>query len=287
MAKIGVLGGSALYKIEDLKVTKRVKVKTPFGDPSDEFIVGKLCGKDVIFMPRHGRDHSFLPSEVNYRANIYGFKVLGVDAIVSISAVGSLKEDIKPLDVLLVDQFIDRTNHAREMTFFGDGIVAHVPMAEPVCKELRNIIYSSNKKLNVTMHNGGTYLNMEGPAFSTKAESFLYKSWGADVIGMTNLPEARLAREAGMCYASIAMITDYDCWYVGGDVDTVSADMVMQNLTKNVENAKRILKNFVQAVPDKLSCHCNEALKNSIVTRKGAVPKSTLKKLKPILEGFI
>ena len=213
MNKIGIIGGSALYEIEGLEITKHVKVKTPFGLPSDEFSVGKLAGREVVFLPRHGRQHHLLPSEVNYRANMYAFKTLGVGRVLSVSAVGSLTEKVRPLDVLLVDQFIDRTNRGRNMTFFGEGIVAHVSFANPVCKELSDIAYQANKHLNVEIHDGGTYINMEGPAFSTKAESFLYKSWGADVIGMTNIAEARLAREAGICYATIAMITDYDCWY--------------------------------------------------------------------------
>jgi 5'-methylthioadenosine phosphorylase len=287
MNKIGIIGGSALYDIEDLEITKHVKVKTPFGPPSDEFSVGKLAGKEVVFLPRHGRKHHLLPSEVNYRANMYAFKTLGVGRVLSVSAVGSLTEKVRPLDVLLVDQFIDRTNRGRNMTFFGEGIVAHVSFANPVCKELSDIAYGANKHLNIEIHDGGTYLNMEGPAFSTKAESFLYKSWGADVIGMTNIAEARLAREAGICYATIAMITDYDCWYEASGVEAVSVEMVMDNLKKNTEIAKELIRNTVAALPDGTSCECKNALKHAILTPVSAVPPATLKKLKPIIEGFI
>ena len=238
MNKIGIIGGSALYEIEGLEITKHVKVKTPFGSPSDEFSVGKLAGREVVFLPRHGRKHHLLPSEVNYRANMYAFKTLGVGRVLSVSAVGSLTEKVRPLDVLLVDQFIDRTNRGRNMTFFGEGIVAHVSFADPVCKELSDIAYEANKHLNVEIHDGGTYVNMEGPAFSTKAESFLYKNWGADVIGMTNIAEARLAREAGICYATIAMITDYDCWYEASGVEAVSLEMVMDNFKKILRSRK-------------------------------------------------
>ncbi|MFH1552626.1 MAG: S-methyl-5'-thioadenosine phosphorylase [Candidatus Omnitrophota bacterium] len=287
MGKIGIIGGSALYEIEGLAVTERKEVTTPFGEPSDEFVIGKLAGKEVVFLPRHERTHSLLPTEINYRANIYAFKVLGVDRIISVSAVGSLKEEVKPLDILLVDQFIDRTNQGRSTTFFGDGIVAHVAFAEPICKELKELIYKSNRALEIKIHDGGTYVNMEGPTFSTKAESFLYKSWGADVIGMTNIQEARLAREAGICYSTIAMITDYDCWYLSSEVETVSVEMIIENLVKNAEVAKKMLVNTIANMPEKRACACGEALHNAIVTRKEAVPKETLEKLKPIIEGFI
>ncbi len=287
MGKIGVIGGSALYDMEDLNGAAKKNVKTPFGEPSNEYIIGELAGKEVVFLPRHGKNHHLLPTEINNRANIYGFKVLGVNRIISVAAVGSLKEEVHPLDVLLVDQFVDRTNQGRPTTFFGEGIVAHIPFAEPVCDTLRKVIYDSNKALDVQIHNGGTYLNMEGPAFSTKAESYLYKSWGADVIGMTNMPEARLAREAGICYATMAMITDYDCWYLGSEVSTVSVEMVFENLKKNMEIAKKMLSNAIKNIPDKSSCSCHEALRNAIITPREAVPKKTLDKLKPIIEGFI
>ena len=287
MGKIGIIGGSALYDMQELKVADRKKVATPFGEPSEEFIIGEFSGKEVIFLPRHGYHHHLLPTEINNRANIYAFKVLGVDRIISVAAVGSLKEEVKPLDVLLVDQFIDRTNQTRVTTFFGKGIVAHIPFAEPICQALRQAIYESNKGLDVQVHNGGTYLNMEGPAFSTKAESYLYKSWGAHVIGMTNMLEARLAREAGICYATIALITDYDCWYVGSEVETVSVEMIFENLRKNVETAKIMLKNTVEGLPEKLPCSCSETLRDAIVTSRENVPEEVLKKIKPIVEGFI
>jgi 5'-methylthioadenosine phosphorylase len=287
MSRIGIIGGSSLYKIEGLNVKERRDVSTPFGEPSDEFVIGELAGKEVVFLPRHQRTHSLLPTEINYRANIFAMKLLGVDRIISVSAVGSLKEEVKPLDILLVDQFIDRTNQGRSTTFFGDGIVAHVAFAEPVCIELKDLIYKTNKALDIKIHDGGTYINMEGPTFSTKAESYLYKSWGADVIGMTNIQEARLAREAGICYSTIAMITDYDCWYLSPEVETVSVDVIMENLNKNAENAKKILVDTIKNMPEKRTCDCGEALRHAIVTSKDAVSKETLEKLKPILDGFI
>jgi 5'-methylthioadenosine phosphorylase len=287
MGRIGIIGGSALYQIEGLDVIETKEVSTPFGEPSDEFIIGNLAGKEVVFLPRHQRTHSLLPTEINYRANIFGFKLLGVDRIISVSAVGSLKEDVKPLDVLLVDQFIDRTNQGRSTTFFGDGIVAHVAFAEPVCLDLKELIYKSNRELDIKIHDGGTYINMEGPAFSTKAESYLYKSWGADVIGMTNIQEARLAREAGICYSTIAMITDYDCWRLGPEAEMVSVEMVMENLSKNALMAKKMLLNTIKNMPEERPCECSEALRNAVVTRKEVVSKETLEKLKPIIEGFI
>ncbi|RKY42945.1 MAG: S-methyl-5'-thioadenosine phosphorylase [Candidatus Makaraimicrobium thalassicum] len=287
MSRTGIIGGSALYNIEELEVIDRKRVSTPFGDPSDEFVIGTLAGKEVVFLPRHGRGHNLLPTEINFKANIYAFKVLGVERLISVAAVGSLKEEICPMDVLLVDQFIDRTNQARPTTFFGDGIVAHIPFAEPVCPELREAIYTSNRGLDLKIHDGGTYVNMEGPAFSTKAESYLYKSWGIDVIGMTSMPEARLAREAGICYATMAMITDYDCWYLGPEVDTVSVEMITENLNKNMETAKLMLRNTVANMPERRSCACGGTLRGAIVTRKEAVPQETLEKLKPIIDGFI
>ncbi len=287
MSITGVIGGSALYDLEGLEETGRKKISTPFGAPSSEFIVGKLSGKEVVFLPRHGRGHNLLPTEINNRANIYGFKTLGVERIISVTAVGSLKEDICPLDVLLVDQFIDRTNQGRETTFFGDGIVAHIQFADPICSALRDVILKNNQGLNVKIHDGGTYLNMEGPAFSTKAESYLYKSWGADVIGMTNMPEARLAREAGICYATMAMITDYDCWRMGPDAEDVSIEMIIENLRKNIETAKAMLSNTIRNMPEKRSCGCGETLRYAIVTAKDNIPDATAKKLEPILKGFI
>ncbi|MFH1847390.1 MAG: S-methyl-5'-thioadenosine phosphorylase [Candidatus Omnitrophota bacterium] len=287
MNRIGIIGGRALYDIEGISLIERKQIETPFGKPSDEFVIGKIADKECVFVPRHGSKHSLLPNEINYRANIYALKVLGVDRILSVSAVGSLKEEIRPLDVVLVDQFVDRTNQARKTTFFGDGMVAHVSFRDPVCSKLRELIYKSNRKLDLKIHDGGTYVNMEGPAFSTKAESYLYKSWGMDIIGMTNMPEARLAREAGICYATMAMVTDYDCWYLGAEVEHVSVDMVMENLKKNIKAAKLMLRNTIANMPEKWECGCSEALKDAIVTRAEAVPAETKDKLRPIIKGFV
>ncbi|MBD3380374.1 MAG: S-methyl-5'-thioadenosine phosphorylase [Candidatus Omnitrophica bacterium] len=284
---IGVIGGSAIYEIEGLEIKETKKVETPFGEPSDEFVIGKLEGKEVVFLPRHQRSHSLLPTEINYRANVYAFKVLGADRIVSISAVGSLKEELRPLDIVLVDQFIDRTNQGRSTTFFGDGIVAHIAFSDPVCPELKEVIYAANRDLEIKIHDGGTYINMEGPAFSTRAESYLYKSWGADVIGMTNIQEARLAREAGICYSTIAMVTDYDCWRTGTEEEHVTVEMIMDNLAKNAEAAKKMLKNLLREIPEQRDCQCGEALRNAIITSKEAVPPEVLEKLRPIVDGFI
>ncbi|MBF0493592.1 MAG: S-methyl-5'-thioadenosine phosphorylase [Candidatus Omnitrophica bacterium] len=287
MKRIGIIGGSAFYKIENAKISARKSVTTPFGKPSGKLVVAKMCGQNVVFIPRHGEAHTILPSEVNSRANIYALKKLGCDAVISVSAVGSLKEELKPLDIVLCNQFIDRTNQARKMTFFGDGMVAHIPFGEPVCTSLRNLIYDTNKNSGITLRNGGTYINMEGPAFSTKAESNLYRSWGVDVIGMTNLSEAKLAREAGMCYATIAMVTDYDCWYEHPDFATVTVDIIIENLNKNVMHAKKMLTNTLENIGKMGPCDCCNALRTSIVTRKENIPAKTLKKLKPIIEGFI
>ena len=287
MGKIGIIGGSSIYEIETLEIVETKEVSTPFGEPSDEFVIGRLAGKEVVFLPRHQRTHSLLPTEINYRANIYAFKLLGVERIISVSAVGSLKEEVKPLDILLVDQFIDRTNQGRSTTFFGDGIVAHVAFDKPICEEMRETIYKNCRDLDVKLHDGGTYVNMEGPMFSTKAESFLYKSWGADVIGMTNMQEARLAREAGICYSTIAMITDYDCWHISPDVESVTVEMIIENLNKNSKIAKEMLVKSIESMPEERSCTCSEALRNAIITRKEVVSEEALKRLKPIIEGFI
>lgn len=285
--KIGIIGGSALYSIEGLEITDTRKVDTPFGDPSDEIVSGVLGGREVLFMPRHTRNHSLLPTEINFKANIFAFKIMGAHAIISVSAVGSLREEIKPLDIVLVDQFIDRTNKGRSTTFFGEGLVAHVAFADPVCSSLRGCIREANLNSGITIHDGGTYVNMEGPAFSTRAESELYRKWGADVIGMTNIQEARLSREAGICYSTIAMVTDYDCWREGKGAETVSVDMILDNLRKNAEKAKVMIMNTVKHMPCEMPCDCANALKNSIVTRKEAVPPETLEKLAPLIEGFI
>ncbi|MDP6685976.1 MAG: S-methyl-5'-thioadenosine phosphorylase [Candidatus Omnitrophota bacterium] len=283
MAKIGIIGGSGLYKIDGLKDIKELKVDTPFGDPSDKYICGSLEGIDVVFLPRHGRGHRILPTELNYRANIYGMKKLGVERIVSISAVGSLKEKLKPLDIVLPDQFVDRTNQARHTTFFGKGIAAHITFAEPVCSALRKVIYETGQGLGLAMHNKGTYINMEGPAFSTKGESNLYRSWGMDIIGMTNMPEARLAREAEICYSTVAFITDYDCWHE----EIVTIDMVIANLTKNVETAKKLIKTLVPKLAANRDCDCKDALKYAIITDKKLIPDEAKKRLDVIIGKYM
>jgi len=283
MTKVGIIGGSGLYQIDALKDIKEITVETPFGEPSDSFIIGNLGGVEVAFLARHRRGHTILPTEINYRANIYAMKKLGVEQLISISAVGSFKKELKPLDIVLPDQFVDRTNQARKTTFFGQGVVAHISFADPVCADLRKIIYDTGKKMGVTVHDKGTYLNMEGPAFSTRAESHLYKSWGMDIIGMTNMPEARLAREAEMCFATIALVTDYDCWYE----EAVNIEMVTGNLLKNVDTAKKIIKEAVPRLSEERKCCCRDALKYSIVTDKKLIPEHTKEKLDIIIGKYL
>jgi len=285
MARIGIIGGSGLYKIEGIKAVKTVAVTTPFGKPSDKFIIGKLQNKEVVFLPRHGLGHRVSPSGINYRANIYAMKKLGVERIISVTACGSLKEELRPLDFVVVDQFVDRTNHAREMTFFDSGIVAHIMFAHPVCSELSSLMYEAGKGLNLGMHKGGTYINMEGPAFSTLAESNLYRSWGMDVIGMTNMPEAKLAREAEICYATLACVTDYDCWHP--EHDSVSIDLVISNLTKNVDNAKKLLIQLIKTLPGRRSCACGEALRYAIITARKLIPDRAQKDLDLIIGKYL
>ncbi len=285
MARIGIISGSGLYDIEGIKDIEKIQLDTPFGRASSEFILGNLEGKEVVFLPRHGRGHAILPSELNYRANIYGMKKLGVERIISVSAVGSLKEEIKPRDFVLADQFVDRTNQARKTTFFGQGIVAHIGFAEPVCPVLAKTLYEAAKELGINIHSRGTYLNMEGPAFSTRAESFLYKSWGMDVIGMTNMPEARLSREAEICYVTLAMVTDYDCWHA--EEETVSADLIIQNMKKNIQNAKRLIKLAITKVPKARDCLCSRALKDAIITSPKEISAEARKKLDIIIGKYI
>lgn len=285
MAKVGIIGGSGLYDIEGISNVEEVAIKTPFGDPSDAFITGKLEGTDVVFLPRHGRGHRFSPSKINYRANIYGMKKLGVEAIISVSAVGSLKENIKPLDFVVVDQFIDRTRGERISTFFTDGIVAHVAFADPVAPELAAIILESAKKVGVTVHPKGTYVCMEGPQFSTKAESHLYRSWGADIIGMTNLTEAKLAREAEISYATLAAVTDYDCWH--DTHEAVTLEIVLSYLKKNVENAKKILKAAIPKVGKLKTFSAANALQFSIVTDPKIIPLRTKNNLDLLIGKYI
>ncbi|MFA7283201.1 MAG: S-methyl-5'-thioadenosine phosphorylase, partial [Candidatus Omnitrophota bacterium] len=257
MSLIGIIGGSGLYGMEGLEVIRQVRVRTPFGDPSDKFIIGRLEGREVVFLPRHGVGHRIPPSGINYRANIFAMKKLGVDNIISVTACGSLKEELKPLDFVVVDQFVDRTNSGRKMSFFEKGIVAHIDFSRPVCPRMGDLIYRAGKSLGLSMHQGGTYLNIEGPQFSTLAESRLYRSWGMDVIGMTNLAEAKLSREAGICYATLACITDYDCWHP--EHASVTLEMVMGNSRKNVENAKKILSVLIRENEPLRECGCKDA----------------------------
>src|SRR5918992_1198083 len=265
-AEIGIIGGSGLYQMPELKDIEEVPVETPFGPPSDAFITGTLEGERVAFLPRHGRGHRLLPTELPFRANVYAMKLLGVERILSASAVGSLQERYAPLDMVIPDQFFDRTRaRAHESTFFGEGIVAHITFAHPVCGELGGVVEESCRAAGVRVHRGGTYLCMEGPAFSTKAESNVYRGWGMDVIGMTNLQEAKLAREAELCYVTVALVTDYDCWHPGHDAVTV--DTVIEYLNKNVRNAQLIMKEAVRRLGERpRSCKCGSALKNAIFT---------------------
>ncbi|GAI03398.1 unnamed protein product [marine sediment metagenome] len=285
MGKIGIIGGSGLYDIDGITRIEKIRIETPFGNPSDEFISGNLEGKEIVFLPRHGRGHKILPSELNYRANIYAMKKLGVERIISVSAVGSLKEEVKPQDFVLADQFVDRTNQARKTTFFGQGVVAHIGFAEPTCPVLSETLFEAAKGLGLTIHSKGTYLNMEGPAFSTRAESELYKSWGMDVIGMTNMPEARLAREAEICYVSLAMVTDYDCWHA--KEETVSVDLIIQNMRKNIQNARKLIKSAISKIPQKRDCLCAQALKDAIVTQVKEIPGEVRKNLDIIIGRYI
>jgi 5'-methylthioadenosine phosphorylase len=283
-AEIGIIGGSGLYHMPGFSDVHEVRQQTPFGDPSDAYILGTLEGRKVAFLARHSRGHLLLPSELNFRANIYGFKQLGVERIISVSAVGSLKEEHKPLDFVIPDQFFDRTRH-RVDTFFGNGIVAHIGFGDPVCPELAKSVAKACKTACVTGKPGGTYVCMEGPQFSTKAESNVYRSWGADVIGMTNLQEAKLAREAEICYVTIAMVTDYDCWHPHHDAVTV--EQIISVLVKNAENAAKVVKATVGAMPNTRSCKCGSALAHAILTDKTKIPAETKAKLKLILEKYL
>jgi 5'-methylthioadenosine phosphorylase len=287
-AKIGIIGGSGLYKMDALKDIEEVKIDTPFGSPSDAAIIGTLDGTPVAFLARHGRNHTFLPSEVPYRANIYAMKSLGVEYLISASAVGSLKEEAKPLDMVVPDQFIDRTKN-RVSTFFGSGIVGHITFGDPVCGELANVLASAIESLNlpdVTLHRGGTYVCMEGPAFSTKAESHLYRSWGATVIGMTNLPEAKLAREAEIAYATLALVTDYDCWH--NDHDSVTVEMVVANLHRNATNAQKVIQETVRRLTENPPVsESHSALKYAILTPLDKVPIATKEKMGLLLQKYL
>jgi 5'-methylthioadenosine phosphorylase len=282
-AEIGIIGGSGLYNMPGFTDVTEVKIDTPFGSPSDAFILGTLEGRKVAFLARHGRGHRIMPSELNFRANIFGMKLLGVERILSLSAVGSLKQEHKPTDFVIPDQFVDRT-YQRISTFFGDGIVAHVALADPVCSEIAKVLTTACQKANVVGKLGGTYICMEGPQFSTKAESNLYRSWGMDVIGMTNLQEAKLAREAEICYATAAMVTDYDCWHP--DHDSVTVEQIIAVLNKNAENACNVVKHAVAGMPKSHSCKCDQALATAIITDRSKVPPATLEKLKPIIGKY-
>ena len=283
-AEIGIIGGSGLYSMPGFEMQQEVRVQTPWGDPSDAYIVGKLGGKEVAFLARHGRGHCISPSELNFRANIYGMKKLGVSRIVSLSAVGSLKEQHKPLDFVLPDQFFDRTR-GRVSTFFGEGLVAHISFSHPICPQLSDVVYAACQAQGVEAAKGGTYLCMEGPAFSTLAESNVYRGWGMDVIGMTNLQEAKLAREAEICYVTVAMVTDYDCWHPEHDAVTV-ADIIA-NLTKNAENAAKVVQATVAAMPATRDCKCGSALSHALLTDKTKIPEATRKKLELIVGKYL
>jgi 5'-methylthioadenosine phosphorylase len=284
--RFGIIGGSGLYQMPELTGVEEVKVATPFGDPSDSFVVGTLEGERVAFLPRHGRGHRYTPTEVPFRANIYAMKLLGVERILSASAVGSLQEKYAPLDMVIPDQFFDRTRgRVRESTFFGDGIVAHISFAHPVCSALGDVLEQSCQVADVKTHRGGTYLCMEGPAFSTVAESNVYRSWGMDIIGMTNLQEAKLAREAEICYATLALVTDYDCWHPGHDA--VSIELVVEYLNKNVRNAQMILREAIKRLKNTgRECKCGSALRHAIFTPSNLWPEATTKKLEVIIKKY-
>jgi len=282
-AAIGVIGGSGLYELEGLSDVKWQKVQTPFGAPSDAYCVGRFGDRRVIFLPRHGRGHRVTPSELNFRANIWGLKFLGAQWVISISAVGSMKEAIRPLDLVVPDQFFDATRR-RVSSFFGDGIVAHVGMAEPVCPDLAAALAKAAQETSATVHRGGTYICIEGPQFSTKAESRIYRSWGVDVIGMTNMPEAKLAREAELCYATLALATDYDVWHETHA--TVSVEAVVQNLLKNVATAKDVLRRVIPIIASPRTCECASLLKDAVITNPKAFPPATRRKLALLLDPY-
>jgi 5'-methylthioadenosine phosphorylase len=281
---IGIIGGSGLYDMAELGDRDETKISTPFGDPSGPYVVGALRGRRVAFLARHGVGHRILPSELNFRANIYGFKLLGVERILSASAVGSLKHEYRPLDILVPDQFFDRTR-GRISTFFGRGLVAHVAFAHPVCGELSAVAADSAEAVGATVHRGGTYVNMEGPQFSTLAESRLYRSWGMDVIGMTNLQEAKLAREAEICYATLALVTDYDCWHP--DHDSVSVDLIISTLRQNAATAQKTIAEAVGRLGGPRTCACRDALATAIITRPEQVPEQTKRDLAAIIGKYM
>ena len=283
-AQLGIIGGSGLYDMAELTDREQRVLTTPFGDPSGPYTLGTLAGKRVAFLARHGEGHRLMPSELNFRANLYGFKVLGVEAIISASAVGSLREEMQPLDIVFPDQFIDRTFN-RTATFFGNGIVAHVGFAHPVCESLRLLTASGAEQVGARVHRGGTYVCMEGPQFSTVAESNLYRSWGAHIIGMTNLQEAKLAREAEICYTTMALVTDYDCWHP--DHDAVTVEMIIQNLVQNARTAQQVVTAAVAQYAGPRDCQCQDALATAIITRPEAIPDAVKQDLAPIIGKYI
>jgi 5'-methylthioadenosine phosphorylase len=283
-ARIGIIGGSGLYAMPGLTAVREARLRTPFGAPSDAFVLGTLAGRRVAFLARHGRGHRILPSEINFRANIYALKLLGVERIISVSAVGSLREELRPLDFLIPDQFFDRTRQ-RASTFFGGGIVAHVGFDRPTCSELSETLAAACDRAGVRVHHGGAYVCIEGPQFSTLAESNCYRQARFDVIGMTNVTEARLAREAEICYATVAMITDYDCWHPRHAA--VTGEMILANLNRNVENARRVLHEAVGAVPERRGCRCGEALAHAILTDRARIPARVRRRLRPLVGKYL
>ena len=282
--RIGILGGSGLYGMEGLRITKEVSLSTPFGTPSDSFALGELGGREVVFLPRHGKGHRLMPSEIPFQANIYGMKTLGVGWLVSVSAVGSMKDHLHPRDIVFPDQFIDRTRLRRD-TFFGDGVVAHISFADPVCADLSRVLADAAEKCGARAHRGGTYVCIEGPAFSTRAESALYRSWGVDVIGMTNYQEAKLAREAEMCYATMACVTDYDCWHE--TEEAVNVEMLIGNLRANTSLAQKIIAAAAPVIPQRRRCPCASALREAMLTPADAIPKETRMKLEAIIGKYV
>ncbi|HUG54081.1 MAG TPA: S-methyl-5'-thioadenosine phosphorylase [Vicinamibacteria bacterium] len=284
-AQVGIVGGSGLYEMEGVTEAREVTVDTPFGPPSDRIVIGQLEGRSVAFLPRHGRGHRISPSEINFQANIYALKTLGVERLLSVSAVGSLKEEYAPLHMVVPDQFVDRT-FRRPSTFFGRGLVAHVAFADPFCPDLSRDLVAAARTAGATVHEGGTYICIEGPQFSTRAESGLYRSWGMDIIGMTNLQEARLAREAEICYATLAMVTDYDCWHP--DHDAVTVDQIIHNLVTNAAAAKAVLRAAVQRLPGgPRACPCASALSHALITQPDLVPAETRRDLAPIVGKYL
>ena len=281
---LGVIGGSGLYEMEGLRKVRRVKVRTPFGEPSDSLVVGELEGRTLAFLPRHGRGHRIPPHRINFRANIYALKKIGARWILSISAVGSMREKIRPGDIVVVDQFYDHTRQ-RTNTFFSDGIVGHIPFADPVCPGLAGVAWKAARKAARRVHRGGTYLCMEGPAFSTRAESRIFRKWGVDVIGMTNMPEAKLAREAELCYATLALATDYDCWHESEE--DVSIEAILDLLRRNVETSKRIVREAARLLPGKEGCGCGESLKHALITDRKRIPSSSRKALSLLIGKYL